>query len=52
MFGEKNDLGRNAAGNGFGELSYEELLQDRSAAAKASEPGQGYFCTFTLDCNC
>ncbi|WP_017536833.1 hypothetical protein [Nocardiopsis halophila] len=52
MYENKNEIGRNAAGSDFGELGYQELLQDRSVAAKDSSPNDGYFCTFTLDCNC
>ncbi|MBP2474317.1 hypothetical protein JOF53_003189 [Crossiella equi] len=38
----------NPAGLGFGELSREDLVEDRAAVMASS----GYICTLTWECNC
>lgn len=43
-----DDIQHDAAGVGFAELAQDELLEDRTAMLASS----GYFCSFTLECNC
>jgi hypothetical protein len=43
-----DEIQHEAAGVGFAELAQDELREDRTASLGSS----GYFCSFTLECNC